>query len=521
MSPATLSAALEQACHRWPDRTALVCDGDSLTYSATWKAISRLAGAYRRLGVIPGDRVVCQLPNGPEHVVAAGAAWLCGAVHVGADAALTPRETAWLTGHVEATVVVLADAGSDDRWACARAVLAEHSATTVVADTETSECDGVIALAELVDGPAAPTPPDDGAGLARPEDDALIFFTSGTTGVPKGVPHRHAKLVESWLRLAETLRLTEHDVHLGQLPLAHGFGLAAAIAALISGGELVVVERFSPAAALRLVEERGITVLHGVPAHYSLILDQLEKERRDVGSLRIGVASSAAFSPELLDATCDHLGMELVLAYGSSEGMSVGTADREVIRRGSVGRPAPGSVRVVDGRTRASAPHGEVGEIEFLLSEPVRYWGQETPAASPGEWFSSGDLGRLDPEGYLYVLGRASAQINRAGQKVDPSEVEEYLARWPEATDAAVIGLSDPVLGEVVCACVVPRPGATPSIGALREFLGPFLTSYKIPDELCLVEEVPRTQLGKVLRAALRERATKDERRQTRLTGRL
>lgn len=203
--------------------------------------------------------------------------------------------------------------------------------------------------------------------------------------------------------------------------------------------------------------------------------------------------------------------------YGSSEGVGVATSDREDMLRGSVGRPAPGSAAIV-GPDRAPLPTGETGEIAFSRAVyPVRYWGTGDAgaigdlaaggAAGEGSWYFSGDLGRLDAEGRLYVHGRLKHQIDRGGLKVDPVEVENALLGCPGVADAAVLGRPHPILGETICACVVPAAGEVPGLETLRAALAGVLAPSKLPEELRLLEEIPRTRLGKVDLDALRAEA--------------
>ncbi len=195
--------------------------------------------------------------------------------------------------------------------------------------------------------------------------------------------------------------------------------------------------------------------------------------------------------------------MEFMVMYGSSEGVSVVTTDRDDILAGSVGSPRPGGVIVV-GPDRKALPAGRVGEIAFSRARwKVAYWGQAEDPPSQGGWYYTGDLGRLDPDGRLYVLGRIKHQIDRGGLKVDPGEVEAALLSCPEVADAAVVGLRHSVLGETVCACVVSTPGEAPTLQGLTERLSSVLAPYKLPEGLCLLKAIPRTDMGKVDRDRL------------------
>jgi acyl-CoA synthetase (AMP-forming)/AMP-acid ligase II len=340
-----------------------------------------------------------------------------------------------------------------------------------------------------------------------PDDPALIFLSSGTTGAPKATVGYHGNLAQRWRRLAGWLRFGPDDVHLAHLPLSHGFGLMMAMGGLLAGGRLVLQDPFTAAGAVRLIGEHGVTVLNGAPAHFTLVLSRLAGHPGAADTLRLAVGTAAVFSPALVRGIWERLGVEFMYMYGSSEGVGVATTDRGDIALGSVGRPAPGAVKIVgeDGEPVAT---DETGEIAFSRHVyPVRYWQGDGGGAVRGEWYHSGDLGRMDAEGRLYVFGRLKHQIDRGGLKVDPVEVEAALLRLGDVADAAVIGVPNPVLGEDVCACVVPAAGPAPELEALRGALAAELAPYKLPQALRVLDAIPRTRLGKVDLPALRARA--------------
>lgn len=513
MAPDTLAGSLEAAWRHWPERVAVQQDDRRLTYADLRGEVLALARAYRRLGVTPGSRVACQLSNRPEHLVAVGAAWTCGAVHVGIDHQLTGRELSWLVGHSGATVLLYEPSDTADPMGPARAVVADHPQTRVVAlegDDAT-----LLSYRQLLshphEGGDRQLVDHDGPG---PDDPAVMFVTSGTTGKPKTPLGYHGPLAQGWCWLAAEVGFTTDDVHLGQLPLSHGFGLSMAVMALSTGGRLVLHRRFSPKAALSTIEAEQVTVLNGTPAHFIRLAEQAHGSRHCLGTLRAGVGTASGFPPAILSWILDDLRLRFMVMYGSSEGLSVVTTERDTILAGSVGRPEPGTVAVV-GRDRQPVQAGEVGEVAFHLGYwPVRYWGgapeDGTGVGAPGvgeeRWYYTGDLGRLDAEGRLFVLGRLKDQIDRGGLKVDPGEVESLLLRCPGVADAAVIGAPDPVMGERVCACVVPAAGleAGPALEQLRAALAGGLAPYKLPEHLHLMASLPRSAIGKVDRAKLR-----------------
>jgi acyl-CoA synthetase (AMP-forming)/AMP-acid ligase II len=492
---------MEAAWTRWADRPAIYSGGCRTTYAQLGNAATSLAGAYRRLGIAPGDRVVCSMSNRPEHLVALCGAWLCGTVHVGADHKLTAPELAEVVRLTQASVLVYEPPDDAQNPLGVVATLRDtHPRLRIVVVTDGAVPDDCLTLSHLIG--------DVDNRLERlsgpsPDDPAVVFITSGTTGTPKATTGFHQNLEQRWRRLGRWLTFGTDDVHLAQLPLSHGFGLMMAISALLAGGSLVVMNRFSGEEALELVAADRVTVLNGAPAHFKLLMQHLDPARHDVRSLRLSVGTAAPFPPALVMSIWESLGVQFMFMYGSSEGIGVATTDRDTILAGSVGSPEPGSVTIV-GPDHRPLPLGEVGEIAFSRAVfPVRYWsgpGPEplAPVDSRNGWYYSGDLGRLDGDGRLYVFGRLKHQIDRGGLKIDPVEVEAAVLRCPDVADAAIIGVSNPALGETVCACVAPQPGHAPTLEQLRTALSETLAPYKLPEQLCILDQIPRTQIGKV-----------------------
>lgn len=459
MKAALLAPSLEDACERWSGRPALTHRGMTLTYEALWKKVVGLAGAYRRLGVHPGDRVVCQLPTSAEHLIAMNAAWAAGAVYGGADSDLTGPELSWLVGHTQAAAAVYQPrADATDALGPVRAVRADHPSVVVLAEAQGAEDLGCQSLPELLASPLEPAP-ERPSQLFAAHDTALILMTSGTTGKPKGVIETLPSIRAKAQFFTDAFAPGPDDVHLMYLPIAHAFGLKLCMTALLSGGRLVMLDRFSPTEALRLVTEEQVTVVSGTPTHYKLLVANHDPAHHRVDTLRWAVAAAAPLQPPLLEEVYGKLGVEMLFVYGCTEGFLTVTTDRDEIFAGSVGRQvfrgpegtAPdGSIAVVDPDGGRPLPPGEVGEIVFGARRPVPYW-KEPDAATDG-WYRTGDLGRIDPEGRVYVVGRLKDLVNRGGLKVAPGEVETELVRHPGVADGAIVGTPDPVLGEAVCA---------------------------------------------------------------------
>jgi acyl-CoA synthetase (AMP-forming)/AMP-acid ligase II len=502
-----LAPSLAAACARWADRPALTSPAGTMTYAELGRTAARLTASYRRLGIRPGDRVVCQLPNWPEHVLAVNAAWSSGAVHVGTDSDLTGPELAWVVERTEAAALVFSPrAGSTDPLAPVRAVRRARPATKVIMAGD--GVGGDVPLADLLVGGNGEG--GDWAPRRPPDDTAHLLLTSGTTGHPKAV---RETLPACWAKMqffADAYGPRTDDVMLLHLPVAHVFGLRLAMLALLSGGRLVLADRFSPAGALGAVASEGVTVLPGMPAHFTLLLGALDPGRHAISSLRWAISAASRLPGPLVDQIYDRLGVDLLYVYGCSENFTVLSTDREEIAAGSVGRtvfrgpagsPPDGTIGVLDPETGKELPAGTVGELAFGAAHPVRYW--KAPDAATDGWYRTGDLGRVDPDGLVYVLGRLKELINRGGLHVSPTEVETAVARHPAVADSAVVGTPDPVLGEAICACVVAGAQPVPTLEDVRTFLGATLARHKLPDELCEVDVIPRTKIGKVDRPAL------------------
>ncbi len=502
----TLCPDLESACRQWPQRAAVTSDQSALTYQELWDRVRALAGAYRSMGVMPGDRVMCALRTCPEHVVAMHAAWQCGAVHVGVHNELTASELCSLVGRIEPTVLVFQPRGSDGSDHALSAV-AEAFPGVLRIVHGCAVGDDEVLLDELTSPEHAAEAP---SALPGPDDPAVVFLTSGSTGRSKAVMDTLAGL---WGKIAffhRTIESGPDDVHLLYLPICHAFGMKLTLLALLTGGHLVLLERFSPSAALRLVTTEGVTVLPATPTHLRILLAGLDTTAHHTDTLRWVPTAAAPLPGALAEEVYQRLGVEIFSVYGCSEGFLCITTDRDDVLAGSVGRtvyrgpigtPPAGTMTIVDPEEHTPLPAGDLGEIAFGATSPVRYW-DEAPAATEG-WYHSGDLGRQDRDGRLFILGRRKELVNRGGLKVSSGEVESVLVQHPGVADAAVVPTPDPVLGEAICACVVPAGPLSPTLTEVRAFLAVSLARHKLPDELCAFERLPRSSIGKLDRTAL------------------
>jgi long-chain acyl-CoA synthetase len=486
-----LSLNLVTSAQRFPGHTALRMDDQVLTYADMDDATARLARMMTSMGIGPGDRIGLMVPNVPEFGLVFYAALRCGAVVVPMNPLLKEREIAYYLG----------DSG-------ARFLFAWHQVADVAA-TGTKE-----AGAELVavGGPAfaesySSQPPASEVVAREPLDTAVILYTSGTTGRPKGAELTHAGLNRNQeITARNLLLLTPDDVIMGCLPLFHVFGLTCGLnAAIATGAMLTLIPRFNPDKALAVIERDRVTVFEGVPTMYAAMLHTDPATRPDVSSLRVCISGGAAMPVEVMRQFEDAFGAIVLEGYGLSETSPVASFNHPHSPRkpGSIGTPVEGvEIRLVGQDGQEVAP-GEVGEIEIRGHNVMKgYWGkpEETAAAVRDGWLATGDMARADEDGYLYIVDRKKDLIIRGGYNVYPREVEEVLYEHPAVAEAAVVGIPHASLGEEIGAAVVLKPGADASPADLSAYVKSRLAAYKYPRQVWLLDSLPKGPTGKILR---------------------
>ena len=527
-APPSLRAVLEQS-RAHADKTFLVYEDERLTFEQHYRSAARLARTMvEDWGVKKGDRVAIAMRNFPEWSVAFWAAAAAGAVVV-------PLNAWWKGDELE---YGLSDSGStvlvcDEQRAVA---LAKHIekldklAKIVVARTQKDLPEGLESFAKIVgspDDPGGDALPDVDLG---PEDDATIFYTSGTTGNPKGALGTQRNIcgnvlslafvqVRAALRRGETLeQVTSPDrpqsVQLLSVPLFHATGCHSILVANTAfGGRLVMIYKWDPERALELIEREKINSFGGVPAMVMQVLESPSFSERDLSSVvNIGYGGAPA-PPDLVRRIKEHFPTVAPgNGYGLTETSSVTTFNMGVDYQSkpeSVGPPVPVcEVMIVDDKGRA-LPTGEIGEIWIKGPNVVRgYWNKPEATAETftDGWVHSGDIGRVDEEGFVYIADRAKDMLIRGGENVYCVEVESVLYEHPAVMDAAVVGLPHRVLGEEVGALVTVAPGKQVTAQELREHVAKRLAGFKVPAYVELRNDpLPRNPNGKILKRELRE----------------
>jgi long-chain acyl-CoA synthetase len=486
-----LALGLAEANDMYPGRAAVRLDGVVLTYEELDERSARVAGLLAARGVEPGDRVGLMLANVPQFPMLYYGVLRAGAVVVPMNPMLKAREVEYYLGDSGARLIFAWHAVADE--AAKGAEAAGVGFVSVVPE----------AFGRLLDDHAPVT----GVTSRANDDTAVILYTSGTTGKPKGAELTHANLARNAAVSATTLfKLEPDDVVMGCLPLFHSFGQTCGLNAAVSSGAcLTLLPRFDPGKALEVIQRDRVTVFEGVPTMYVALLNHPGRGGYDTSSLRACVSGGAALPVEVLRDFEDAFSCIILEGYGLSETSPVASfnhPDRER-KPGSIGTPIEGvEMRVVD-PLGADVATGEVGEIAIRGHNLMKgYWRREqaTREAVPDGWFRTGDLARQDEDGYFFIVDRKKDLIIRGGYNVYPREVEEVLYEHPAVVEAAVVGIPHPTHGEEVGAAVVLKPGAEATPAELQAFCKERVAAYKYPRHVWVEAALPKTATGKLLR---------------------
>jgi fatty-acyl-CoA synthase len=524
-APLALGAMLDAAAARTPEATAVVFKGERVTYADLAARADAFARGLLALGLGPGDHVVVWMPNSIEWNVVNFAIAKIGAVTVTANSRYKGFELEYLLRQSDAKALVMVDrfetAGIDYReilraivpdvlWQPDRRLfnpkVPELRHVIVVGAEHDPGCLG----AEDVVRRGTRVAPEELATIrVGPEAPAAMLYTSGTTGAPKGCLLSHGNF---WYKAREYLKLhawTADDRCLVAVPYFHIFGALGCVCAnALAGSTQIVMEVFDPEAAMRLIQDERVTVFSGVPTMFITILGHPKLEEFDLSSLRTGTIGAAPVPVEMMRKILaeDGLGMDATVVYGLTEATG-GThftrlGDPLAKRVATVGRVTPELTdRIVDPATGRDCAAGEEGEV--CVKGPSLMLGYyNDPEATAQKvrdgWLHTGDMGVKDAEGYLRITGRLTDMIIVGGFNTYPAEIENFYLRHPKILDVSIVGVPDPVLGEVVMAFVIPKAGATLTPQEIRDFAKDQIANFKVPRHVEIVTEFPLTGSGKV-----------------------
>jgi long-chain acyl-CoA synthetase len=502
----TLLDMLGLSAGRVPHRPALVFRERQLTYAELQTGARKVGGILRSVGIAQGDRVVLMVPNVPEFGLGYFGILCAGGTVVPLNPLLKAEEVQYVLEDSGAAAMVCLQA-SYPLLRSARTGMTRRIPALVL-DARAGDVDAEDAVVSWPreDTPASGSELDAG-------DVAVCLYTSGTTGRPKGALLTHGNLLANIQSFREVLCVTEEDVFLAVLPLFHAYGATALFLEPLSTGSSVVLEpRFTPEAVFQALAQHRVTIFMGVPSMYA-VLASLPWPPQDFSSVRLCISGGAPLPPRVLEAFEARYGVPIYEGYGPTECGPVLTVNPPggLRKVGSVGRPIPHvELRVVDAEGNPLSP-GEVGEIaarglnvmKGYLNRP-----EESREVLRDGWYYTGDLGRMDEDGYFYILDRKQDMILVGGLNVYPREVELVLSRHPAVAEAAVIGVPDPIRGEAAKALVTLRDGQAISPHELLQWCRERLANYKVPRTIEVVPELPKTLTGKILKTVLREAGT-------------
>jgi len=521
-----LSHLLKRTAEKYPGNTAVIFQNEKISFEDLDLLSDRFAAALSSLNMKKGDRIALFLPNIPQFVISYYGALKVGAVVTAVSPLSKERELEYQLNDSEAETTVALDTLYPLVKAVKRETKLKRVITTGIADSLFKDPttprilgdSGVFSLRDLVtESPS--TPPR--LEMNPKEDLAALQYTGGTTGEPKGAMLTHYNLVSNAVAFATWLRAQEgKEVFLTVLPLFHIYGMTTSMnAAIYLAAAMVLVPRFDPLEILGVIEKYGVTVFCGVPTMYILLINCPELAKYDLSSIRFCVSGAAPLPPDVQKKFMKLTGGVLIEGYGLTEASPVTHVNpidptMKTVKAGSIGLALPDTeAKIVDlEKGTRDLSVGEVGELVVKGPQVMRgYWRKpkETAEALRGGWLYTGDIAKMDGEGYFYIIDRKKDLIKYKGYSVYPREVEDILYEHPAVKLCAVVGKPDPVAGEIPKAFIVLKEGTKTTEGEITEFVKERIAPYKAVREVEFRERLPTTSVGKVLRRPLREEELK------------
>ncbi len=487
----SLADNLSRTAAESPDAAAIKLDDNVLTFAALDGASAHVAGLLAAKGVGPGDRVGIMLPNVPYFPVVYYGILRLGAVVVPMNVLLKGRETAFYLKDPEAKAVF----AWSDFAEHARTGASEAGAECI--EVKPGEFEQLVGEADALTDVAS-----------RGDDDtAVILYTSGTTGTPKGAELTHGNLTRNVEACIGLFSPQPGDVVLGCLPLFHSFGQTCAMnTAIATGATMSLIPRFEPGKALEMFGRDDVTIFMGVPTMYGALLNDPGADAADTSKLRLCASGGASLPVELMRAFEEKFGCKILEGYGLSETSPVASFNHPDKERkpGSIGTPVEGvEMKVVDDDGK-DAGAGEVGEIVIRGHNVMKgYWNRADATAESIDadgWFKTGDMAKIDEDGYFFIVDRKKDLIIRGGYNVYPREIEEVLYEHPDVLEAAVVAVPHDELGEEVGAAVALKEGADVTPEDLQSYVKDQVAAYKYPRKVWLVKDLPKGPTGKILK---------------------
>lgn len=498
-----LANSLKNSAEKIPSRVAIVHAERSITYSELYEKARRFANALKDLGIKPQDKVALILTNSMEFTIAYYGILISGAVVVPMNFQLKYEEIAYQLNDSDSKTVVFASDFEEQVVQGMKKAGAKNG--IMVRGTPSKE---LLAFDELI----ARSSPETGPRQTSENDTAVIIYTSGTTGRPKGAELTHSNLsLNAGAMTGKLLKLTKEDVLLAVLPLFHSFGQTCVQnASICNGTQIVMMERFDPLKVLETLQNNKVTIFCGVPTMYFVLLQVPERKQFNISSLRMCISGGAAMPVEVMKNFEKEFGGVILEGYGLSETSPVVSFNFSAEQRkpGSIGLPLHGvEIKIVDDNDK-EVETGEIGEIivrGYNVMKGYYKKPEETKEAMKNGWFHTGDLGKKDEDGFIFIVDRKKEMIIRGGMNIYPREVEEVLYSLKGVTEAAVLGVPDEKYGEEVKAFIVLAAGVELKGEEIIEYCKSRLASYKCPKSVEFKNSLPKGSTGKILKRALRK----------------
>jgi acyl-CoA synthetase (AMP-forming)/AMP-acid ligase II len=523
----TVGQILERAAAQVPDKTAVVDRDRRTTYKELNSMATSLAAALAEIGFVKGDRAAIYMKNSIEFVVAFYALQKLGVIVVWINAIYRKTEAEFILKNSEAKGVLIFSQWDGynylDEILQQKKELPQLKSIIIAGNGEGSE---VYSFYELINKGVGKTPPD--VEIDPEQDLCMLLYTSGTTGKPKGAMIRHYAAVRAGWEYSLGVNASADDIFIGFLPMSHSYGCGAIlIEPILLQSTVVLMDKFEVEKAFQIIEQEKITLQLGAPPHYILELNHPNRSKYDLSSLRAGLIAGMIAPEGLITRVEKEMGVYLTSFWGASEvGPGLGTmspypAPLEM-REKYIGKPiADTQMRIVDPITHEELADGEIGELALSGWHVMQgYWKnpEETYRQIIDGWLYMGDLASRKENGFFKIYGRTKDLINRGGYKIYPYELESLILDHPSVDQVCVVATANPVLGESICACVIPNSQETFTLKELREFMKDKIAPHKLPDELCIMEDFPKLSGGvkikKFGKGGLTELAEKDQNRE-------
>ena len=500
-----IKAILEADAQKYGSKPALIYGEKTVPFSQLKEQVGKLANALRELGVGKGDKIGVYLPNCPEYVYSYLAGFCLGAVVVPLDFMLKSEELISCLGHSEAKVLI-ANVKNDISFDELKIHVPALEQIVVCSGESTSV--GAVSYEEIMSKAKAELP----TAEMSETDPALIMYTSGTTGRPKGIQLNYKHLGGSPEAMKYFVNMSARDLKLCAIPFSHIGGFIYIQNCVFFGITLVMMDRFNPIEFLKNVEQYKVTCFHIVPAMYTALLTLKNIEKFNLSSLRWVVVFGAPSSPEILERFHQYCpNAQLLNGWGMTETCPPNTVTPLGSKNiASIGKPAPHcEIKILDEKDK-ELPAGQIGEIVirgWIVMDGYYKDPEVTAEVKKNGWLYTGDLGRFDSEGFLYIMGRKKEMIKVAGQIVYAPEVEAVLAKHAAVIETAVIGVPDSLRGEAIKAYVVVRDDVKVSVEDLRYFARQHLANFKLPQSIQICPSLPKNRTGKIDKELLKQEA--------------